>query len=283
MVRRGSGLLALAAIAISAFAASAQAAVTIGTDLGWPADETSPGCLVACTVVNTAVPAADMAPDGLASPVNGTVTGWRFKTVTAGGSVYLRVLRPAGGMSFTGVGTSAMATPISSSLPQGPFATSLPIRIGDHVGLDASAGQTVIADTPATQLYWNAPPLADGQTRAGTSGNREPMVQAIVDPTNAVTFGAITRNKKKGTATVPMSVPNAGTLSYGGFCVQVLGPASAAAPGDFQLTVKACGKQRKSLRKKGKVGVAFNVGFTPVGGRFGATNEVLTLRKKLKK
>lgn len=51
-------------------------------------------------------------------------------------------------MSLTGVGTSAAAPPISSNLPQGPFATSLPIRIGDHIGLDSCAGQTVIADTP---------------------------------------------------------------------------------------------------------------------------------------
>jgi hypothetical protein len=283
MRRRYSVLLALAAVAIGAFPGSAQAAVTIGTDLGWPADESTPGCLVACTVVNTAVPAADMAPDGLASPVNGIVTGWRFKTVTAGGSVSLRVLRPAGGMSFTGVSTSAVAVPISSAMPQGPFPTSLPIRIGDHVGLNASAGQTVIADTPATQLYWNSPPLADGETRTGTTGNREPMVQAIVEPTNTVSFGAITRHKKKGTATVTMTVPNPGTLSYGGFCAKVAGPSSVATPGDVQLIVKACGKQRKRLGKKGKVRIAFNVGFTPNSGQFGATNELLTLRKKLKK
>ena len=273
-------MLGLAALAVSAFAASAQAAVTIGTDLGWPADETSPGCVVACTVMNTAVPAADMAPDGLASPVNGTVTGWRFKTVTAGGSVSLRVLRFAGGTSFTGVGTSEVATPISSNLPQGPFATSLPIRIGDHVGLDASAGQTVIADTPATQLYWNAPPLADGQTRAGAGGNREPMVQAIVEPTSTVTFGAIRRNKKKGTASVTMTLPNAGELIYSGNGLSLTGPPTVSAPGDVQLIVKTIGKKRKKLFRKGKLGVSFQVSFTPSQGSLHTTTESLKLRKK---
>ena len=265
-----------------ALGGSAQGAVTIGTNLTGPADEINPGCSVACTIVNTAVP-SDTAAGGLTSPVNGTVTSWRFKSITLGGSIALRILRPVGGNSFTGAGTSASVASNGTTPAQGPFATSLPIKLGDHVGLNASAMQTALIDTPATQLYWNAPTLGDGQTAQGTAGTREVAVQAVVEPSNTVTFGTPVRNKKKGTAKITMTVPNAGTLSYGGFCAKVLGPASAAAPADFQLIVKACGKQRKTLRKKGKVRVAFNVGFTPVDGRFGATNEVLTLRKKLKR
>lgn len=282
-MRRGSSLLVGLTLAAGfTFGAQAQAAVTIGTNLTGPADEINPGCSVACTVMNVAVP-SDTAPGGLASPVNGTVTSWRFKSVTAGGSIALRILHSAGGSSFTGAGTSAPVTPNGTVPAQGPFPTSLPIRAGDFVGLNATALQTPLIDTPATELYWNAPTLADGQTAQGAAGTREVAVQAIVDPTNTVTFGAITRHRKKGTATVTMAVPNPGTLSYGGSCVKLAGPSSVAAPGDFQLIVKACGKQKKRLRKKGKVRVAFNVGFTPVNGRFGATNELVTLRKKLKK
>jgi hypothetical protein len=260
----------------------AQGAVTIGTNLTGPADEINPGCSVACTIVNTAVP-SDTAAGGLTSPVNGTVTSWRFKSITLGGSIALRILRPLSGNSFTGAGTSASVASNGTTSAQGPFATSLPIKLGDHVGLNASAMQTALIDTPATQLYWNAPTLGDGQTAEGTAGTREVAVQAVVEPTNTVTFGAPTRNKKKGTATVTMAVPNPGTLSYGGFCVKVAGPSSVTTAGDFPLTVRACGKQKKTLKKKGKVRVAFNVGFTPISGQFGATNESVTLRKKLKK
>jgi hypothetical protein len=282
-MRRGSHLLAGLTLALGfALGGSAQGAVTIGSNLTGPADEINPGCSVACTIMNLAVP-TDTAPGGLTSPVNGTVTSWQFKSVTAGGSIALRILRPAGGNSFTGAGTSAPMTPNGTVPAQGPFVTSLPIRAGDFVGLNATAMQTPLIDTPATELYWNAPTLADGQTAQGTSGTREVAVQAVVEPSNTVTFGTVSRNKKKGTARITMTVPNAGTLSYGGFCVTVAGPSSVAAPGDFQLIVKACGKQKKRLRTKGKVRVAFNVGFTPVNGRFGATNESVTLRKKLKK
>ena len=282
MRRRSSLLVGLTLAAGFTFGAHAQAAVTIGTNLTGPADEINPGCSVACTVMNVAVP-SDTAPGGLASPVNGTVTSWQFKSITAGGSIALRILHPAGGPSFTGAGTSVQVTSNGTVPAQGPFPTSLPIRAGDFVGLNATALQTPLIDTPATELYWNAPTLADGQTAQGTAGTREVAVQAIVDPTNTVTFGAITRHRKKGTATVTMTVPNPGTFSYGGSCAKVAGPSNVAAPGDFQLIVKACGKQKKRLTRKGKVRVAFNVGFTPVDGRFGATNELVTLRKKLKK
>jgi hypothetical protein len=281
-MRRGSLLLAgLTALAF-AFGGSAQGAVTIGTNLTGPADEINPGCSVACTTMNLAVP-SDTAPGGLTSPVNGMVTSWRFKSVTAGGSIALRILRPAGGDSFTGAGTSAPMTPNGTALTQGPFATSIPIQVGDYVGLNATPMQTPLIDTPATQLYWNAPTLADGQTAQGTAGTREVAVQAVVEPTNTVTFGSITRNEKTGTAKITMTVPNAGQLIYSGNGLSITGPPSISGPGDVQLIIKAIRKNRKKLLRKGRLRVSFQVSFTPSQGSLGTSTERLKLRKKLKK
>jgi hypothetical protein len=231
--------------------------------------------------MNPSLPAADTAPGGLSSPVNGTVTSWRFKSVSPGDIVSLRVLKPAGGTFFRGAGTSAAATSTGVVPPQGPFATSLPIQIGDYVGLNGSANSTLLVDTPASQLCWNAPTLADGQTLAGTTGARVVAVQAIVEPTNTVTFGTVTRNKKKGSARLTMSVPNAGQLIYSGNSLSVSGLPSVAAPTDVQLTVKAIGKKRKKLNSKGKVGASFQVTFTPNQGIPRTTTESFKLRKKL--
>ena len=132
----------------------------------------------------------------------------------------------------------------------------MPIQIGDYVGLNGSANSTLLVDTPAPQLYWNAPTLADGQTLAGTTGTRVVAVQAIVEPTSTVTFGTVTLNKKKGTARLTMSVPNAGQLIYSG-------------------------KKRKKLNSKGKVGASFQVTFTPNQGSAGTATESFKLRKKL--
>jgi hypothetical protein len=287
-VRRSGSLLkrvwmatAVIAVALLPLAAQAQGSVTIGSALSGPADEINPGCSVPCTIMNPSLPAADTAPGGLSSPVNGTVTSWRFKSVSPGDIVSLRVLRPAGGTSFRGAGTSAAATSTGVVPPQGPFATSLPIQIGDYVGLNGSANSTLLVDTPASQLYWNAPTLADGQTLAGTTGARVVAVQAIVEPTNTVTFGTVTRNKKKGSARLMMSVPNAGQLIYSGNSLSVSGLPSVAAPTDLQLTVKAIGKKRKKLNSKGKVGASFQVTFTPNQGIPRTTTESFKLRKKL--
>jgi hypothetical protein len=65
--------------------------------------------------------------------------------------------------------------------------------------------------------------------------------------------------------------------------VNVTGPASVAAPGDIQVTVRATGKKAKKLKKKGKVSVSFETTFTPNFGAAGITPTNLTLRKKLKK
>jgi hypothetical protein len=265
-----------------AFTGTAQGAVTIGSTMNGPADEINPGCGVGCTIMNPALSnPADVAPGGLSSPVNGTVTSWSYKMVIGGGSIALRILRPAGLPSFTGVGTSAPVTPISSGSPQGPVATSLPIKAGDFIALNASGGQSPLIDTAGTTtLYWN-PQLMDGQTLPGTAGVRIVAIQATVEPSNKVTFGAVKRNTKRGSAKVTLNVPNGGALAYGG-PVSVAGPTSMVVGASIQVTVKAKGKSKKKLDDKGKVKVKLAVTFTPKFGTAASSSTKVKLQKKLK-
>jgi hypothetical protein len=128
-------------------------------------------------------------------------------------------------------------------------------------------------------------PLGDGQTRTAdvVGNNKEVLVQATIEPTNTLTFGGVSLNKKKGKATVTVSVPNPGQLSFSGTGASVSGPASVTAPGDVQLTVRATGKKAKKLKRKGKASVSLGATFTPSFGTAGITPDTLTLRKKLKK
>jgi hypothetical protein len=283
MPRRGAVLVAIAATVAVALAGTAQGAVTIGSNLANTADDNTPCNAVACTVTNLAL-SSDVAPGGLTSPVNGTVTSWRFKAQFGAHPIRLRVLRPGAGVTMTGSGSSS--TVVSAVGANGPFATSLPIQIGDHVGLDADGVGEGLLSTGAsgTVLYWTMPQLANGSTRDGTVfANREVLVQATVEPSNTVTFGTAALNKKKGTATVPVTVPNAGTLAYSGTGVNISGPASTTAPGDISLIIKATGKKRKKLNKKGKVIVSPSVTFSPANGTAATQSANVTLRKKLKK
>jgi hypothetical protein len=84
-------------------------------------------------------------------------------------------------------------------------------------------------------------------------------------PANDIAFGKVKRNKKKGTALLPVQVPGAGELELAG---KGLKPATvtAAGAGEASLTVKATGKAKRKLRRRGKRTFEPVVTFTPDGG-----------------
>jgi hypothetical protein len=276
-----------AAAAVCAFAltavGSAQAAVTIGSNLANPANDNTPCNATACTVTNLSLP-SDVAANGLTSPVNGTVTSWKFVAEFGSHPVSLRVLRPGTGVAMTGIATSSSV--MSTVGLNGPLTTSLPIKIGDHVGLDAGGVGEGLLSTGAsgTVLYWTLPQLANGSTRDGTVyTNHEVLVQATVDPSNKVEFQAPVLNKKKGTAMLPLHVPNAGTLGYGIMAGTVHGPASTSAEGDVSLIVKATRRARRKLNETGKVKETVLVTFTPTFGTPLQVSHTFKLRKNIKR
>lgn len=91
-------------------------------------------------------------------------------------------------------------------------------------------------------------------------------------PPNQFTFGKLTRNTHRGTATLPVNLPGPGTLSLGGTGVkpQRIGGATASmnvtAGGTVNLKIKAKGKARKTLHKTGKVKLKLSITYTPKGG-----------------
>jgi hypothetical protein len=281
MPRRAALLAALAAaITLIPAGTAAGAALRIGSNL--LSTPTGAGvCAVDCTVANLALPASNQTPDGIVSPVNGTVTNWSYRSAAPSGApISLRVLHPTGGSSFTGAGTTPSA-PVFGGI-QGQFPANLPIAIGDYLGLNAGGAQ-VIADgiAGAAQVSWTGPPLADGSTRSATvNPGVETLIQATIQPTNTVRFGAVKRRKRKGTATMTVAVPNAGSLSYAGRGIRVTGPAAIAGAGQISVSVKAMGKKLKRLKKKGNAHVQPQIFFTPVGGDPGTTVGKLKLIRK---
>lgn len=287
-MRRGGLLACSVVIGAMAAAAPAPGAVTIGSNLASPHADNMPGCNISCTAANFALPVGNRAAGGLVSPVNGTVVSWRVRA-NAGLNLSLRVLRPAGGIAYTGMGTSAPASFLGAGLSP-IFPTSLPIAIGDAIGLNSPNGNLVLANTPgATQVFWNVPPLADGITSAptGSGGNREVLVHATIEPSNTLSFGKVRRNKKKGIAFLPVELPNPGELTYGGKLIKIAGGASAAvtigSPGEVVVRIAAKKKKAKKLKNRGKVGVKPVFTFTPTDGLTNVQATKLKLKKKRKK
>jgi 6-phosphogluconolactonase (cycloisomerase 2 family) len=97
-----------------------------------------------------------------------------------------------------------------------------------------------------------------------------PSVQPPIDPpleppSNAFTIGDLVKNKRKGTAKLTVSVPGPGQLALDGKKVKESEQAPTAA-GDATLKIKADGRPRKKLSRKGKLKITATVTFTPTGG-----------------
>ena len=115
---------------------------------------------------------------------------WRIDSGSADAPVKLRVLRPAIGSKFTGVGTSALE--MTTGAPIDTFATSLPIKAGDVIGLD-NESQALIFTKNVLGAFPEVftPALADGAPAAepkeviGGGMGLKLQINADIQPTPA--------------------------------------------------------------------------------------------------
>ena len=264
--------------------ASGSAAVMVGS----PLTDAHSGVVSTgadAVYVNTALPGAAF-PSG--SPVNGTVIRWRLRGVSPSGmtnTFTFRVLRPAGGGMFTGAGTSAPQTLFNGfdDLTR-TFDTSLPIHVGDQIGLGATNGAGTPTSGVAGDSFENFTDFADGGPSGSplaTFPNSEVLFNADVEPTNAFSLSASQPNKKRGTATLTATLPNRGMLQVQGALVnpQTL----TASQGAHTLTLVPTKATGKRLRKKGKASGQVDFTFAPDFGTTSAQSLAVPLKLKRKK
>jgi hypothetical protein len=105
---------------------------------------------------------------------------------------------------------------------------------------------------------------------AGSDSGPIGQFRLTLQPTsNAFALGKVTRNKRKGTAQIPVTVPGPGALTLNGKGVKTRTIAGArtsvASAGTVRLTVKPKGKVKKKLRRRGKAKVRVSITFAPNG------------------
>jgi hypothetical protein len=216
-----------------------------------------------------------------------TITSWSTNA-DAAGTMTMKIFRQVSGLEYSVVAHDGPRTLTPDSL--NTFSATIPVKPGDVVGLNTGDGVGCIFDSPGDTYLGRVGDLADGQS--GTFSAAFPVtpdnrlnIRAVLEPVNTFIVGTVTRNKKKGSARVAVTVPNPGVLTLfgGGSKVQQASGRAAtkavSAPGTFRLTVKAKGKKRKKLNSTGKVKVAPTISFLPTGG----TPTSQTVRVKLKK
>src|SRR5262249_49989473 len=182
----------------------------------------------------------------------------------------LKVYRPVSGLTYNVVGQDLRSlTPSALNT----FQVSIPVAPGDILGLTSPPSTPAVGCGTGAFGETDLESFSDGGLGENvtffTTAAKRLNVSAVVEPTNTFTLGAVTRNTKKGTATLAVGVPNPGDLTATGSGVQASRATEAKSvlsAGTVALVIKATGKKLKKLRRKGKVTVALSIAYTPTNG-----------------
>jgi hypothetical protein len=228
-------------------------------------------------------------------PGLGVITSWSHNAGDGSGmTLTFKVFRHFGGALFTAIGHSGPFPLLPSTI--NTFPAHIPVSTGDIIGLrvpTATPGVACDFDAPGEvgELTTEAD-LADGQsgtfTPSSPLGNYRVNMSAVFEPSNAFTLGKITRNRKKGTATLTVDVPNPGGLALSGKGVKTARvgaviSTAVAAPGAVKLLIRAKGKKKRKLRETGKVKLKPKITYTPTGGDPSTQSRKVTLKKRLRR
>jgi hypothetical protein len=172
------------------------------------------------------------------------------------------VLKP--GTPVDTVASGDVLRTVFRTLAGDPQSLSPTVKTAD---LTAFAGQTVrirLAEVD-NQFFFNA------------------GADAVSIRSNGFTIGAATRNKKKGTARLPVTVPEAGTLTVTGKGVKTrfTAASTSVAAGTSNVVIKPKGKTRKKLNSRGKAKVKLSITYTPTGLSANTQPSKLKLKKKI--
>jgi hypothetical protein len=275
-------LVAVASIAVlSAIGPSSTAAsVTVG--------QVSPGVPTSCS--NSFDFVQHSTPDNsYAMPATGVITSWTHRSQSGVGQTpTLKIFRKIGDPgSYQQVAHDGPHPIAANTLLT--FPASIPVQAGDLLGLTGAGGAVNIgcSFTGPGDVSGHTPNLADGGSGVFALGSADHRINAsaVLNPTNTFTLGSVTRNKKKGTATLSLTLPNPGDLAVSGTgatTALVAGASSAVSAGATSLRIKATGKKRKKLSSTGKVKLTLAITYTPTGGDPSSQSMKVKLRKKAK-
>jgi hypothetical protein len=277
---RYSKVTLLTAVALAIWAAPADASVTLGS---LPA---SPFGMQSGT--DYAQLAVSSGP-GYVVPGNGTITSWRTNAISASNQkLTMKIFRKVADPAFYMVVAHDGPRDLASGLVN-PFTTSIPVQAGDIPGVyspSANPANTYNSTGSGDSLLFRSPGLNDGeQASFGQFNALKINLQAVFEPSNTVTVGGTTRNKKKGTATLKLTLPNPGELVASGKGVKAASAGNAViskavGAGPARLLIKAEGKKRKKLNTKGKVKLEVNITYTPANGDPATQSVKVKLKKK---
>jgi hypothetical protein len=196
----------------------------------------------------------------------GTIVSWSTNSVDSGATYVLKVFRRTTDPdSFQVMGHSPPHV-LTTGLNTVPV--SMHVDSGDMLGYH----ETGPANSCAFSQFGDNVLNRAGDLADGTSGVFAPQndlrlnLSAALVPDNGFTIGAITKDRKNGTASITVTTTNPGIVSIAGKGMKKRPSKSLAVKGSVTFAIAAVGKRKRGLLRKGRVGVTPRITFFPIGG-----------------
>jgi PKD domain len=138
----------------------------------------------------------------------------------------------------------------------------------------ATAGTTVFHAFAAPGTYTVTVTAADALGKSASTAR-----SVLVRARNYFRIGKLKRNRRKGTATLLITVPEPGTLTVNGRWVKRV--RKRVRPGTARIPLRAVGKGLRRLRARGRLRVRLRIAYAPVGGDVRVKHRRVTLRSKV--
>jgi hypothetical protein len=253
-------IASLAAVALSANASPASGSVTIG-QLG---DPKAGNCDAGVDFVQLGASSGNP----YVVPGAGTITSWTVAAAGDRGTLSIKIFRKlADPARFEVVGHAGPQTRTPGGTAANTFPANIRVRPGDLLGLHTVTATPCAFKDPGGLPAVLSGDLADGEAAAfSPEAEFDLDVQAVFVPDNAFSLGKVRRNKRKGTATLAVNVPNSGELALSGKGVRTGAAKSIPAAGQADLLIKAKGKTARKLKLTGKATVTPRITYVPTGG-----------------
>jgi hypothetical protein len=254
--------MALLLFALAALPARAVAAVTIGQ---LPNEAPTATCMGGSGGFDYLQPSVTGGTLYIARQA-GTITEWSTRASGAGATYTLKVFRRTSDPDAFQV--VAHSSPHTLTAGLNTVATSIDVRSGDLIGFHESGPTNSCTFSLSGDTVLRASSdLADGAstTFAGVTDARLNLAANLV-PSNSFTVASLTRNRRRGTATLTVNVPNPGTLGITGKGLRKPQAKSVFVPSALTFPIAATGKLKHRLGRTGRATLRINATFTPLGG-----------------
>ena len=265
--------IAMLALALgTAAAAPARASVTIGQ---LPTAAPSPSCTVDADYLQPSVTGGNL----YIARQAGTITSWSTNSFASGGRYVFKVFRRTSDPDVFQV--IARSAPHSLLPGLNTVPVSIPVRSGDMIGVNESgAPNSCTFGMSGDSVLSHPGDLPDGAAGEFSTVNDVRLnLSAVLVPSNDFTLGTVTRDRRRGSASVTAYVTNPGLVTISGRGMRHVAK-TVAVPGPVLFQIAPAGSFKRRLERKGRVTIIPTVTFYPTGGDPASKSLTVRLRKR---